>query len=263
MIRSGTDSLRSRSLGFLLLAASITTACDPEVEQLGYEVVLTLPHDTAAYTQGLVYHDRFLWESTGRYGHSAVRKVNGRTGAVVRSSPLPDSLFGEGLALVGDDLVQLTWQSGMALYYDTDSLRAHKRVRYEGEGWGLCFDGRSLVMTNGSDSLYFRDPATFEIREVRQVTAGGRGVRGLNELECVGEFVYANVYQEDRILKIDKSSGRVLGVIDGSQLRIFSGVPTSPDAVLNGIAHDSVTGLFFLTGKLWPNVYVVRVADPG
>jgi glutamine cyclotransferase len=251
------------SRSFLLLMALIASACDPAVEQLEFEVVLTLPHDTAAYTQGLVYHERFLWESTGRYGHSAVRKVNGRTGAVLQSAPLPDSLFGEGLALVGQDLVQLTWQSGVALYYDTDSLRAHRTVRYEGEGWGLCFDGRSLVMTNGSDSLYFRDPVSFEIQEARQVTADGRGVRGLNELECVGEFVYANVYQEDRILKIEGASGRVLGVMDGSQLRIFSGVPMSPDAVLNGIAHDSVTGLFFLTGKLWPNVYVVKVTEPG
>src|SRR5688572_12331985 len=110
MIRSGADPLVPLSL--LLLTAFMTTACDPAVERLEYDVVLTLPHDTAAYTQGLVYHDRFLWESTGRYGHSAVRKVNGRTGAVLQSTSLPDSLFGEGLALVGKDLVQLTWQSG-------------------------------------------------------------------------------------------------------------------------------------------------------
>jgi glutamine cyclotransferase len=236
-------------------------ACEEPIETVPYEVVFTVPHDSAAYTQGLLYHDRFLWESTGRYGESTVRKVDGRTGRVLMSRSLPDSLFGEGLAMVGTELVQLTWKTGVAFVYDLDSLQVRRTLRYDGEGWGLCFDGEHLYMTNGTDSLYARDPETFAIERAVGVTAAGRPVPNLNELECVGEHVFANVYREDRIVQIDKASGRVLRAIDGYQLRLAAGLPYDDDTVLNGIAHDPATGVFFLTGKLWPNLFGIRLLD--
>jgi glutamine cyclotransferase len=246
----------------LLLACLGLSACheDP-VEWTTLEVLLTLPHDSTAYTQGLVYHDRFLWESTGRYGESTLRKVDPETGRVLLRRELSDSLFGEGLALVGSELVQLTWKEGVALVYDLDSLQVRRTIPYEGEGWGLCFDGRDLYMSNGSDSLYRRDPATFAVRGVQRVTSQGQPVPRLNELECVGEHVWANVYQEDRIVQIAKSTGQVVRAVDGYQLRLASGVPADGESVLNGIAYDPRTDVFFMTGKRWPETYVVRVAE--
>lgn len=253
---------RARVMALLLVPLGLG-ACDAPVEWATYEVLFTLPHDPGAYTQGLVYHDGFLWESTGRYGGSTVRKVDPETGAVVMSRALPDTLFGEGLALVGSELVQLTWKAGIALVYDLDSLQVRRTHRYEGDGWGLCFDGRYLYMTNGSDSLYWRDPGSFQVEGVRQVLYEGRPVAGLNELECVGEHVYANVFQESRIIKIAKASGQVVQAMDGYRLRLLSGAPEDPDAVLNGIAHHEGSDLFFLTGKLWPTMFLVRIREEG
>jgi glutamine cyclotransferase len=248
------------ALLFVCAAVGCESQSPSEVQWIDYEVLLTLPHDSAAYTQGLLFHNQFLWESTGRYGQSTVRKVDGRTGQVVQRAALDESLFGEGLALVGNELIQLTWQSGMALVYDLDSLRVRRTLRYQGEGWGLCYDGRELVMSNGSDTLYMRNPQSFEVVRALAVTDRGIGLRQLNELECVGDRVYANVYQEDRVVEIDKESGRVLRAIDGSRLRLLSGIPRDADHVLNGIAYDSSTSSFLLTGKLWPHVYVIRLA---
>jgi glutamine cyclotransferase len=138
-----------------------------------------------------------------------------------------------------------------------------KTIRYDGEGWGVCFDGEYLYMTNGSDSLYWRNPESFDVRGVHQVTSGGSPVRNLNELECVGDYVYANVYQEDRIVQIEKTSGRVVRNIDALRLRLMSGAPADGEAVLNGIAYDPRNDVFFLTGKLWPAMYVVRFVGAG
>ena len=186
-------------------------ACEEPVETVPYEVVFTVPHDSAAYTQGLLYHDRFLWESTGRYGESTVRKVDGRTGRVLMSRSLPDSLFGEGLAVVGTELVQLTWKTGVAFVYDLDSLQVRRTLRYDGEGWGLTTDGDRLIMSDGSDRLFFRDPETFEILDTVQVRDGGLPVSALNELEYIDGEVWANVYQTEWIVRIDPVTGEVTG----------------------------------------------------
>lgn len=244
-----------------LLASLAWFGCDAPVERVSPTILLTLPHDTAAYTQGLVYSDRMLWESTGRRGRSEVRKVDPETGRVLLSRPLPDSLFGEGLALVGSELVQLTWKAGTAFVYDTDSLKLQRTFTYDGEGWGLCFDGSSLFMTNGSDSLYRRDPETFRILGVRAVSFDGSPVRRLNELECVREYVWANIYRENRLVEINKATGRVAREVSGLVLSSASGVPDDGDAVLNGIAYAESGDVFFLTGKLWPEMYVVRIPD--
>lgn len=245
----------------VLLALS---GCERPVETATYEVLLTLPHDTTAYTQGLLFHDQLLWESTGRWSTSELRLVDPQTGRVIQSRAVPDSLFGEGLALVDSVLIQLTWKAGRAFVYDPDSLSIQHTFRYDGEGWGLCYDGVHLFMSNGSDSLYRRDPETFaRVGEALQVTSAGRPVHRLNELECVADYVWANVYQEDRIVQIEKATGRVVREVSAFHLRLASGVPNDGNAVLNGIAYAANADVFFITGKLWPTMYVVRIAEDG
>lgn len=229
----------------------------PPFESLVVRVLRTYPHSTDAFTQGLVWHDGVLYESTGGYGRSSLREVRLEDGAVLKERRLPRELFGEGLAVVNDRLIQLTWREQVAVVWDRTTFEERKRLRYLGEGWGLCFDGRALVMSDGSSMLEIRDPATMElIREV-SVLRNGHPVSRLNELECVGSDVYANVWQRDEILRIDAETGRVTAVIDAS------GLLSSRDAaradVLNGIAYNSESGTFLLTGKLWPRVFEVEL----
>lgn len=252
----------ARNAAPLMLLA--TSGCERPVETATYEVLLTLPHDTTAYTQGLLFHDRLLWESTGGWGTSELRLVDPQTGRAIQSRAVPDSLFGEGLALADSVLIQLTWKAGRAFVYDLDSLSIRHTFRYDGEGWGLCYDGAHLFMSNGSDSLYRRDPETFaQLGEAVQVTSAGRPVHRLNELECVGDYIWANVFREDRIVQIARATGRVVREVSGVHLRPASGVPNDGNAVLNGIAYAANADVFFITGKLWPKMYVVRVVEDG
>ena len=213
------------------------------------------PHDPRAFTQGLELHGGRLYESTGGFGSSTLRRVDPRTGELEASVSLPADLFGEGLAVVGDRLIQLTWRAGQAIVWDPEEMREVGRLSYEGEGWGLCFDGRRLVMSDGSDTLTFRDSETFEVLGQVRVSLAGRSLTALNELECVDGAVWANVWQTDEIVRIDPFSGRVLAVVDASAL-----LPTHERQradVLNGIAWDAEAGTFLLTGKLWPRLFEV------
>ena len=223
---------------------------------LRVEVLETLPHDPQAFTQGLVWHAGRLLESTGLKGRSSLREVEPKSGKVLRRFDLDGRYFGEGLARVGDRLVQLTWQSGEALVYDHFSFAEIQRHRYEGEGWGLCYDGRELVMSDGSSALAFRDPETFEVRRSVTVRLRGQPVARLNELECVGDVVYANVWMTDDIVVVDAASGEVTAVIDAGGL--LDSAERARADVLNGIAHDPESGDFYLTGKLWPKTFRVR-----
>lgn len=231
-----------------------------EVEYVVAEVVATHPHDPGAFTQGLVLDGGVLYESTGRYGESTLRQVDVESGEVVRQVDLADDRFGEGLALVGDRLVQLTWQAGEAYVYDVESLELAEQWAYDGEGWGLCEDDGELWMSDGSSTLTRRDASTFATTAKVEVTRSGEPVDRLNELECVGGRVYANVWMTDEIVVIDPRSGAVVEVIDASGL-LPAGDRTGlgPDAVLNGIAHDPSDGTFLLTGKLWPHLFRVRL----
>jgi glutaminyl-peptide cyclotransferase len=258
VIRSKSKKVRALALIPVLLLWGFS-ACERGVPSVEYQILRTLPHDPGAYTQGLVYHEGFLFESTGRYGTSSVRKVRPETGEIIQIKKLSDEYFGEGLALVGTELVQLTWRSGRAFVFDSDSLTLLRTLDYEGEGWGLCFDGESLFMSNGSDRLLRRDPATFEVLEELQVTQDGISVSRLNELECVGNSIYANVYQTTRIVQIDKASGRVISEIDGFRLSAAARRSPDPEAVLNGIAYDPDRGTLFVTGKLWESLFEIRV----
>lgn len=237
--------------------AASPTSEDPV--RLRVEVIETYPHDSQAYTQGLLWHDGSLFESTGQYGHSSLRRVDRDSGQVVESRSLSDDHFGEGLARVGDRLIQLTWQKGEALIWNLDSFEEVGRLDYEGEGWGLCFDGQHLVMSDGSSTLAFRDPGTFDLVRQVVVVMGEGAVGRLNELECVDGWIYANVYTTDWIVRIDPESGRVDTLIDASGL--LSAAEKQGVDVLNGIAYDPEKEVFYLTGKLWPRLFAVRFVE--
>ena len=249
---------RTRAIHFLVLLGFLW-GCDGGVQVQSYEVLRTLPHDSTAYTQGLVFHDGFFFESTGRYGTSSVRKVDPETGEVLLSVKLEDTQFGEGLALVGSELFQLTWKAGQAFVYDLESLALKRTLQYEGEGWGLCYDGEALFMSDGSDRLYRRDPGTFEVLGEVAVTKDGFPVWRINELECVGGEIYANVFQTTDIIRIEKATGRVLAQIDGFQLSARARRANDPEALFNGIAYDPGRDIFFVTGKLWQELFEIRL----
>jgi glutaminyl-peptide cyclotransferase len=225
------------------------------VQAMAVEVLETVPHDVGAFTEGLVFDGRGrLFESTGLEGSTTLRELDPRTGDVLRSVSAAADIFGEGLALVGDRLVQITWKNGDAFAYDPETFEVVDTFAYEGEGWGLCFDGSRLVMSDGSDTLTFRDPTTFETIGSVRVTMSGAKVELLNELECVdGGKVYANIFLTDRIVLIDPADGEVDAVIDAATLERPKGAD-----VLNGIAVDP-QGELWLTGKLWDAMYRVRL----
>jgi glutaminyl-peptide cyclotransferase len=244
-------------LALVALLGSAPLAHAASVPTVRPEIVATFPHDRQAFTQGLVFHEGRLFESTGLVGRSTLRRVVPATGAVEKSVTLSGDLFAEGLALVGDRFVQLTWQNHVALRYDLD-FASIDRLEYTGEGWGLCYDGKRLVMSDGSSKLLFRNPTTFAVTGEIEVRNANGPVSRLNELECVGQHVYANVWQTDLIVRIDPGSGDVTGVVDASGL--LTPAEAAGVDVLNGIAFDPRTGHFFITGKLWPKVFEVRVS---
>ncbi|WP_406693169.1 glutaminyl-peptide cyclotransferase [Saccharopolyspora sp. ID03-671] len=223
---------------------------------LRVEVINVLPHDRSSFTQGLEIADGTLYEGTGLRGSSVLRAGDPQGGAARHEVRLPAEFFGEGITVTGDRIWQLTWQEGVAFERDRATLRELRRVEYPGEGWGLCFDGNRLVMSDGSDRLTFRDPATFaQVGEV-PVTREGSQVEELNELECAGGQVWANVWGSDEIMRIDPANGQVTAVVDAEGL-----LPPEQRAgadVLNGIAAVPGTDEFLLTGKNWPSMFRVR-----
>jgi len=254
-----------RSLAAALLAATILSPAAVVAEtprELAWEVVSRRPHDPGAFTQGLLFDEQGrLFESTGLRGESTLREVDARSGMVQRTVSLRDELFGEGLALVADRLIQLTWQSGEATARDKESFRALDTFEFDGEGWGLCYDGQRLVMSDGSDTLTFRDPVTFETVGSLDVTLDGQPVRNLNELECVEGAVWANVWFSDRILRIDPSNGRVDGVLDLDGIIDPNPAIARSSNVLNGIAYDAEADTFLVTGKRWPEMIEIRIDE--
>ncbi len=223
----------------------------------GYEVVRVYPHDPNAFTQGLQYRDGVLWEGTGLHGRSSIRRLRLETGEVLQRRNIPAQYFGEGITLVGQELFQLTYREGVAFVYDVATLNLKRSHTYRGEGWGLTYDGTSLVMSDGSDQLRFLDPATFSERRRIRVTAGGLAVREVNELEMMKGEIWANVWQTDRVARIDPETGHVLGWIDLSGL--LTPAESRTTDVLNGIAYDAQGDRIFVTGKLWPKLFEIRV----
>lgn len=227
---------------------------------LSWEVVSSFPHDTNAWTEGLLIDDQGrLFESTGIVGHTSVREVDRSTGEVLRQASPPDAVYGEGLAVAGDRLLQLTWKDGVALAWDPDTFDLEGSYSYAGQGWGLCSDGSRLVMSDGSDTLTFRDPATFAVTGSVQVTVMERPLVKINELECVDGEIWANVWETPYIVRIDPSTGVVTGALDLTGLADPDPSASDPGAVLNGIAYDPASDTFLVTGKLWPTMYELRI----
>ena len=229
------------------------------VGELDWEVVDIHPHDPSAFTQGLLWSDGLVYESTGLYGQSVLRAVEPADGTVVREAAGNPQHFGEGLALADDRLIWLTWKAGTATVHDRDTLARVGSFDYDGEGWGLCHDGDRLVMSDGSDTLTFRHPETFaEVGAVQVTDTDGAPLEQINELECVGDGVWANVWLTDRIVVIDPATGDVTAEADMSGIIRPHPADTDSDAVLNGIAYRPDTGTFLVTGKRWPHMFEVR-----
>jgi glutamine cyclotransferase len=252
------------SLAGALLASVLLSGPHAEAQPAQHtpEVVQAFPHDPGAFTQGLLYFEGKLYESTGLEGRSSLRRVDLQTGQVERSVSLDPTFFGEGLARVERRLYQLTWRNGVALEYDLDTFAELRRFTYAGEGWGLCYDGQALVMSDGSDKLTFRNAQTFaEVGSVR-VKRAGVPVQRLNELECARGLVFSNVWMTDTIVVIDPKSGEVL--MDMNLAGLLTQAERANADVLNGIAHQPETDRFYVTGKLWPKLFEVKVpAVPG
>ncbi|MET0626594.1 MAG: glutaminyl-peptide cyclotransferase [Pyrinomonadaceae bacterium] len=233
-------------------------AAADKVAMYGYEVVNTFPHDPAAFTQGLVFHDGALLESTGLEGESTLRRVELQTGKVLQKVDVPPYFFAEGLTLFGGKLYQLTWKGEKGFIYDPQTFKKSGEFTYAGQGWGLAHDGESLILSDGSDQLRFIDPNTYQVRRTINVNDRGRPVEELNELEYVKGEIYANVWHQSRVARIDPKTGRVVGWIDLAGL-LRPGDTTDPEAVLNGIAYDERGDRLFVTGKLWPKLFEVRL----
>ena len=222
------------------------------------QVVAAYPHDAAAFTQGLLFHDGALYESTGLYGQSSLRRVDPATGRVLAERALSRKYFGEGLALSGDRLYQLTWREGRVFVSRLSDLAPITELPLGTEGWGACFLGGDLVVSDGSDKLFFYDPKDMTLRRTVAVSDGDAPVTRLNELEVVGPAIWANVWGDARIAVIDPASGRVLAWVDCAALAP-GGAALDPDNVLNGIAYDPATGRIWVTGKHWPKLYAIKV----
>ena len=220
-------------------------------------VLASYPHDPGAFTQGLVVHDGQLYESTGQYGHSSVRRVDLETGRVEQLKPLNFTYFGEGLTILDGRIYQLTWKSQTAFVYDVASFDLLDTLSYRGEGWGLTHDGSSLIVSNGSAILTFYDPRSFEVRRTVEVRGPDGPVSMLNELEFIDGEIWANIWYDDRVVRIDPDSGAVLGWVELGQL--LPRMQRNRDAVLNGIAYDADAGRLFVTGKYWPQLFEIEL----
>lgn len=228
----------------------------------GYEVVREYPHDPQAFTQGLFFHDGFLYESTGLRGESTLRRVELESGEVLEERRLLPQFFGEGAALAGDFIYQLTWESGIGFVYTRDGFRLVREFRYPGEGWGLTFDGEHLVMSDGSDSLRFLDPNTLRQMRKLNVTVQGERLPQLNELEWIDGEIWANIWTQDRIARIDPDTGEVTAFVDLTGILPRSFALRYPEMdVLNGIAWDPGGGRIFVTGKKWPKLFEIELVE--
>ncbi len=254
-------------LSIISVAISPLTACvqspfsdeiNTKIPVYTYDVVNTYPHDPDAYTQGLLFTGKALFESTGIKGQSSLRKVDLKTGRVLKRVQVPEQYFAEGLTVLNNKLFQLTWKSQKGFVYDLESFQLEDEFTYDGQGWGLATDGCWLILSDGTNQIRFLDPVTLDVERTIEVFAGDLPVNQLNELEYFNGEIYANIYRSDHIVRINPTNGRVTGVID------FTGLLAPQDRnartdVLNGIAYDAKKNRLFITGKNWPKLYEVRL----
>jgi glutamine cyclotransferase len=223
------------------------------------KVVAAYPHDPNAFTQGLAIEAGQLYEGTGQYGASTVRRVDLASGRPEKQRSLGPRYFGEGIAILDGLLYQLTWQNGVVVVYDLETFEVERTMEYDGEGWGLAHDGRELIMSDGSATIRFRDPQTFAVTREIEVRSDGEAVPKLNELEYIDGEIWANIWYDDRIARISPANGEVLGFVDLSAL--YPQSARSSEAVLNGIAYDRAADRLFVTGKNWPQLYEIEVLE--
>jgi glutamine cyclotransferase len=230
------------------------------VPTFGYEIVHVWPHDPDAFTQGLIFQDGKLLESTGEVGQSSLRRVEVETGKILQKVDVPEPYFAEGITVLKGKIYQLTWQHQLGFIYDAWTFQKIGEFHYQGEGWGLTNDGQSLILGDGTYRLRFLDPDNFQVRKTIAVGAGSTPVSEINELEYVKGEIYANIWHEDRIARIDPQTGRILGWIDLTGL-LPRGEVHDEEAVLNGIAYDETNGRLYVTGKLWPKLFEIRLTQ--
>jgi len=235
-----------------------TNAPNAVVPKYGYQIVNIWPHDSNAFTQGLILVDGKLLESTGQEGSSSLRSVELETGKILQKVEVPEPYFAEGIAMLNGKVYQLTWQHQLGFIYDSQSLERVGEFNYQGEGWGLTTDGQSLIMSDGSHRLKYLDPSSFRVTKTITVVDGLTPVNNLNELEFVQGEIYANVWHDQRVAVIDPQTGRVKAWIDLTGL-IPEGELQDEEAVLNGIAYDEANNKLFVTGKLWPRMFEIKV----
>jgi len=255
--------MRTLSLTALLILCACGTQLPPNVPQYGYRVVHAYPHDPSAFTEGLFYLNRELYESTGLEGQSSLRRVRLETGEVLQKYDLPGRYFGEGIVNWKDRILQLTWRSGVGFVFDLKTFQKEREFHYPGEGWALTQDGRRLIMDDGTAQIRFWNPESLE--ELSRITVMDRDqpVMNLNELEWVDGEIYANIWGTTRIARINPDDGRVVGWIELSGLEKESGADPNSDSVLNGIAYDAKTRRLFVTGKRWPKLFEIRLVRQG
>ena len=240
------------------LAQPTRDQASPKTPEYSFKVINAFPHDSGAFTQGLEYRGGFLYESTGLKGRSSLRKVRLETGEVLQRIDLPVEYFGEGITILKNEIVQLTWQSHVGFIYDLGDFRLLRQFSYPGEGWGLANNGREIFMSDGTPEIRVLDPVTLAEKRRMTVHEGRKQIRDLNELEYVEGEIYANIWQTNRVARISPQTGEVLGWIDLSGL--LSPVYRLADgAVLNGIAYDATHKRLFVTGKLWPNIFEIQL----
>ncbi len=246
----------------LLLAIIALTlcACNREPATLGYKIISVRPHDRECYTQGLEFSGKRLFESGGGYDCSTVREVDPATGSVLRKRAMAKTVFAEGISRFNDELFILTWKENTAYVFEPDTFKFIRSHTFQGEGWGLTNDGKQLIMSDGTDKLKFINPKDFSVTRTIEVTKGGQPLTQLNELEYVHGEIFANIYMTDEIARISPENGHVTGWLDLSALRRQLPTPNKAE-VLNGIALDPTTGHLIVTGKLWPSMFEIEVAE--
>ena len=249
-------------VGVVIVALSYPLLTKPDEQEHAYTVVNTFPHDPKAFTQGLVFHEGRLYEGTGLRGQSSIRIVELETGEITQIHRLPPEYFGEGITIHGDRIIQVTWQSRVGFIYNMESLEVEDTFSISTEGWGLTHDGSSLILSDGTPTLRFLDPETFQETRTIEVHDGDEAVTKINELEYIDGEIYANIWQTDTIARIDPLSGSVLGWLDLGGLREHIDDEAAID-VLNGIAYDDETGHLFVTGKLWPLLFEIELSPTG
>jgi glutamine cyclotransferase len=263
----------ARLLLLILLAAALTAGsasadkvdidsfASSSIKTYGYKIINSYPHDPNAFTQGLEYDDGLLYEGTGGYGQSSLRRVDIQTGRVVDIVHLEDEFFAEGIAIWKDRIIQLTWRSYQGFVWDKENLTQTGSFSYRREGWGITSDATRLIMSDGSDALYFLDPSDYSLQGSIRVTADGEPVKGLNELEYINDMIYANLWPSTWIAIISPDTGEVTGRIDLSGIMDEGCIPKRRVDVLNGIAYDPSEGRLFVTGKLWPSLFEIELVE--